>query len=131
VRAGSPVCGLGCAIAVRAGRKSAREAAMWDTWDWPLRSYSEAAPKDTEGGHRVREHGVAAGRSEGLKVGSGVKLEKRRRGRTNRYGPTNVRGLRSPGEPHERRPVGVVIRRPQLQWASSPEGTPSRVNTGS
>jgi len=46
--------------------------ARWDTWDWPLRSNSEAAPKDREGRRPVREHQATAGRSENLKVGSSV-----------------------------------------------------------
>jgi len=46
--------------------------ARWDTWDWPLRSHSEAAPKDREGRRPARKHQATAGRSENLKVGSSI-----------------------------------------------------------
>jgi hypothetical protein len=71
VWAGSPAGRLGCTVVARSARWSFRAATIWDTWDWPLRSYSEAAPKDREGGHPMREHPVTAGCSENLKVASG------------------------------------------------------------
>jgi hypothetical protein len=72
--------------------------------DSPLRSYSVVASKGTGGRTRrcLQPHVHPVGRKASRPNPRIKPGKKRRRGRTNPYGPTIGRRLRSPDEPHER-----------------------------
>lgn len=53
-RAGQPASRLGCTLVARPVR-SRIVPSRGETWDWPLRSHSEAAPKDREGSRPLRK----------------------------------------------------------------------------